>query len=295
MKFFDIGKRRVRSGESGSALLIALGFLALLLGLAIAFLASSAFARKLAANSAASGESRDLARSAAARAALNILLFWDQQLLTGAQPGNLDAASSYDQVSYNNDGAENTGPLDDQLKSGSAMPATKFDCKFGGIDYSGDSSTAKWLYYYDTPKGTGGRRIIGRAAFQVLPSQMAGLSLYGVTGGSKVTNDLDVIPQDFRWGRGVEELALDSSQVLPNFSSAVTASNIPWKFNTLYTTFASFFATDPEAKKKWVEAWFVEGMDPIAREVFPARDGSDASGKKLIYYNRFNKIGRAHV
>ena len=285
MKFDYHADPRRCSGESGAALLIALGFLALMMLAGIAFVSTSLFSQKLAANSGARVQTRVLARSAAARAAFNVALCEDQATVGGLSLKNLDAASSYDEVTYNDNGTIATGALNDQLKSGSTFGATKLDYSSGNIEYSGDRSTAKWLYFYNTPQGTTGRRIIGRVAFQILPATSANLSLYGVMGGSKLVNDLGVIPQKYRWGRGVEELALDSSTVLKDSSGYVDVNNIPASFDTLYTAFSDWFTTDTDAKKAWVEEWFAEGKDTIEREVFPT---CDSTGKTVRYFNRFN-------
>ena len=269
------------SEESGAALLIALGFLVLMMVVGIAFVSTSLFSRKLAANSDIMEQTRTLARSAAARAEFNIMLCFDQaNALT-----NLDAASSYDEVNCNDNGTITPAAvLDDQLKSTSACSTTKLDYHTGTTDYSGDQSSAKWLYYYDAPAGTTPRRIIGRTAFQVLPEQPADLSLYGVMGGSVIPNSLGVIPQTFRWGRGIEELAYNSSTGLHGCNPA-DAAQVPYTFDMLYSAFSGF---DDPAIRKWVETWFAEGKNTIAREVFPALDAADHSGKKLLYFNRFN-------
>ena len=281
VKYLAVSRRR--SGESGAALLIALGFLALMTLVGIAFVSTSLFSQKLAANSGSRSQTRILARSAAARAAFNMMLCFDQATVDSLVLKNLNAASSYDAVPYNNNGTKATGTLDDQLKSTTNCTVTKLDYNTGSTEYSGDKSSAKWLYCYDTPEGTAARRIIGRVAFQVLPEQSADLSLYGVMGGSVIENDLGVIPQTFRWGRGIGELFYNSSAVLAGCDPP-DADHVPDTFDKLYNQFSGF----DDAKKKWVEEWFAEGRNSIDREVFPTRDASDASGKKLLYFNRFN-------
>ena len=92
--FFRRGARR----EEGMALLFALGFLALMLILGLGFVTTSLLAQKLAANNGSRAQARMFARSAAARAMLNIMLYNDQAVLQGKNPENYDLICSYDKV-----------------------------------------------------------------------------------------------------------------------------------------------------------------------------------------------------
>ena len=194
--------------EDGMALLFALGFLSMMLVLGLGFVTTSLLSQKIAANNSTRAQARMLARSAAARAALYIMLYNDQALTGGESLSNYDAICSYDTVSYNrkvdpSPGDTGTGtaetdkPLNDQLCKSDLTNGTdssKLKYQTGVVDYTGETCEAKWLYFYDSPDGTSGRKIVGRAAFQVLPRHGGRLSLYGVTGGAKTQNDLGVIP-----------------------------------------------------------------------------------------------------
>jgi len=283
------------------ALLFALGFLAMLLVLGLGFVTTSLLSQKIAANNATRVQARLLARSAAARAALSIMLYNDQAIVSGNTVNNYDAICSYGRVAFNDDGTRHPADgaaldndkdavLSDQLKPGTAENAAASILKYsaGSSEFTGEKSNAKWIYFYDSPKGTEGRKIIGRAAFQVLPDSTQWLSLYGVTGGAKLENDLGAIPYNFRWGRGVEELKLDNSQTLNNWSTYAIRDKIPHQYDTLYNTYSDFFTGNADKKKSWIECWFTEGRNTVAKDAFPVLDPSDKSGKSVVYYNRFN-------
>ncbi len=271
------------------ALLFALGFLAMLLVLGLGFVTTSLLSQKIAVNNATRVQARMLARSAGARAALAIMLYNDQSIVNDVAVSSYDGVCSYDQVKYNSgDNNEVTGAINDQLRKGTAENAAESILKYSDDDseISGEKSNAKWIYFYDSPSGTQGRKIIGRVAFQVLPSSTQWLSLYGVSGGAKLKNDLGVIPYSFRWGRGVEELCLNTTATLAQWSNYAIETKIPFAYDTLYNTYSDFFTTDADDKKSWIESWFVEGRNSVIKEAFPVSDPSDP--KKVSYYNRFN-------
>ena len=287
--------------EEGMALLFALGFLAMLLILGLGFVTTSLLSQKLAANNATRAQSRMLARSAAARAAMYIMLYNDQSIVNEITLDDYSSVASYDEVSYNDNGSKTSGAVNDQLVKGSGANAaeSKLNYKLVSKDdasenffSSGQSFGAKWIYFYDSPSGTEGRKIVGRAAFQVLPG-LKSLSLYRVTGNKNIGNELGVKPFDFRWGRDTDELRLDNTRTLPNWSTdglAGSSTNAPYTYDGLYTAYSDFFPSESTAdleatakKKKWIEYWFTEGKSPISREVYSALDGS-----RVRYYHRFN-------
>ena len=285
------------SREDGAALLFALGFLSMMLVLGLGFVTTSLLSQKIAANNSTRTQARLLARSAAARAALYIMLYNDQAIINGETLSGYDAICSYDVVNANDNGTALTTTGDQLRKSGdSASDYSKLKYQTGGVDYSGETSDAKWIYFYDSPDGGSatanrGRKIIGRAAFQVLPRVAGRLSLYGVTGGAKLENDLGVNPpQNFRWGRAVDELFLDNTQALSTWTTEVSpaANPVPSTYDILYTTYSGLFSSDTANKKKWIEYWFAEGKDPVLKEAYPVLDPADSSGKTLVYNNRFN-------
>ena len=293
-KVFSIlrGARR----EEGMALLFALGFLAMMLILGLGFVTTALLAQKIAANNSSRAQARMFARSAAARAMLSIMLYNDQASLEGKTIENYDSIYSYDQVKYNKgDDSHSTGTVNDQLCKSSEDSADESKLKYtvGTEDYTGENCKASWLYFYDSPHSTNssdnaGRKIIGRAAFQVLPRQAGRLSLYAITGGSKVKNDYGAYPHTYRWGRDIAELNLQSTQTLPNWYNSVVATNIPHKYETMYNSYPNFFTSSPDMKKRWLEYWFAEGKNPILKDAFPKLDKNDPKGKKVIYINRFN-------
>jgi len=283
--------------ERGMALLFALGFLALMLILGLGFVTTSLLAQKLAANNGNRAQARMLARSAAARAMLNIVLYNDQAILNGKSIEDYDSICSYDKVTVNDNGTASADTaVTDQLRQvndsdGKAIVNSKLNYQIGTEDYTGEKSQAQWLYFYDSPNSVAdGRRIIGRAAFQVLPRQAGRLSLYAITGGSKVENDYGAYPHSYRWGRDIAELDLTHTKTLPNWydTSSLTVNTIPFKYETLYTSYGNFFTSDEDVKKKWIEYWFAEGKNPILKDAFAKPDPSDSKGEKVLYYNRFN-------
>ena len=308
-KVFRIHRTR---GEEGMALLFALGFLALLLILGLGFVTTSLLSQKIAANNSSRAQARMLARSAAARAMLDVMLYNDQAILNGTAVENYDAIYSYDKVDYNDNGTTGTGALNDQLRAGTAVDAdgnpkipSKLKYLWYDRDLMGKNCKANWIYFYDSPEKENGasvvgRRIVGRVAFQVLPRQEGRLSLYAVTGGSKIDNDYRAFPHTYRWGRDIAELDLTNTAALPNWydgsaNPALTTGTVPFKYRTLYNLYHSFFPygdseTDQTAlknKKRWIEYWFAEGRNTILGEAFPVLEGTGATSKTR-YYNRFN-------
>lgn len=302
MKHIEIEFRPGKSGEEGVALLFALGFLSMMLVLGLGFVTTSLLSQKIAANNSTRAQARMLARSAASRAAMYIMLYNDQSIVNEITLNDYSNIGSYDKVAYNDNGTTATDALDDQLHKGTDAngAASKLNYKLvsqgdKSEDFLSDDQRigAKWIYFYDSPHGTPGRKIIGRAAFQVLPG-IKSLSLYRVTGGKNLENELGVKPFDFRWGRDVDELRLDGTQTLPEWSTqGLTSASMtpPYTYNGLYTAHSDFFPSGdlerPKTakKKKWLEYWFAEGKSPITREVYPAQE---SAGAQIKYYHRFN-------
>ena len=306
--FFRRGARR----EEGMALLFALGFLALMLILGLGFVTTSLLSQKIAANNSGRAQARMFARSAMARAMLNVMLYNDQAVLKGETADSYDLICSYDKVAFNDGGTKhpNVEVVDfsnssfiEKLRGDTSDPdavlydqlrktgdtASKLKYQPGTEEYyTGENSEAKWMFFYDSPEDTEGRRIIGRAAYQVLPRESAGrLSLYAVTGGSKVKNDYGAYPREFRWGRDVAELNLTPTLTLPNWYDKVDENNLPFKYETMYTSYGSFFDTDRYMKARWLEYWFSEGKGSILKEAFPVLDETGGTSK-VKYYHRFN-------
>ena len=278
------------SRQDGVALLFALGFLSMLLVLGLGFVTTSLLSQKVAANNSTRAQARMLARSAAARAAMSILLYNDQAIVGTETLNNYDAICSYDEVDhYDGTGAEKA-PVYDQLRRSTttSLDESKLKYQVGSMDYSGEYCNAKWLFFYDAPEGATDRRIIGRAAFQVLPRGAGRLSLYGVLGGAKLENDMLAIPWNFRWGRGVEELFVNNSSTLNGWKDEAVATAIPSEYGTLYDSYSSFFTTNTADRKSWIEYWFAEGQNPILKEAYPIIDQTSSDKKGTLFINRFN-------
>ena len=295
-----VSVRRGARREEGMALLFALGFLALMLILGLGFVTTSLLAQKLAANNGSRAQARMFARSAMARAMLDLMLYNDQAVLGGNTVDSYDAICSYDRVTFNDNGSVKNNEddpeavLSDQLhkSSAAATDGSKLKYQSDTVDYTGDDCQAKWIYFYDAPEGTTGRKIIGRAAYQVLPREAAGrLSLYAVTGGSLVKNDYGAYPHSYRWGRDIAELNLENTQFKndngKSWYEVVTENNIPFKYETMYTSYNGFFKTDTVQKKRWIEYWFAEGKTPILKDAFPVLETTGGTSK-INYFNRFN-------
>ena len=276
--------------EEGMALLFALGFLAMMLILGLAFVTTSLLAQKIAANNSSRAQARMFARSAAARAMLNIMLYNDQAALQAKNIEDYDSIYSRDEAKYNNGSSTSSGIVSDQLhrSNENSSDESKLKYQVGSEDYTGENCKAQWMFFYDSPKGTAGRKIIGRAAFQVLPRQAGRLSLYAITGGSVKDGDFGQNTHNFRWGRDIAELNLKNTETLRNWYDSVSSANIPYKYETMYTSYGSFFSSNPDMKKRWLEYWFAEGKNPILKDAFPKLDPNDKKGKKIIYINRFN-------
>ena len=161
--------RRGARREEGMALLFALGFLALMLILGLGFVTTSLLSQKLAVNNGSRAQARMFARSAMARAMLNVMLYNDQAALKDETIEKYDWICSYDKVKFNDGGTTGEDAVSDQLRKSSdtATDGSKLKYQLGTEEnYTGDACNAKWLFFYDAPEGTEGRKIIGRAAYQ---------------------------------------------------------------------------------------------------------------------------------
>lgn len=283
-----------RNRERGIALLFALGILALLMVLGLAFVTNALLARKVAFNNSSRTQAKMLAQSAVSRAALSIMFYQYQLVRTdpASWPKEFTSICSYDEVKTN--GGSNV-VVRDQLDYGNSRRNrlySKLNYLDSDLDYKGyEDSNASWAFLYAPDAASGsGKKIIGRIAYQVLPSATESrLNM------QQVLNGCNTAGYAHRLGKDVNELFIDAAAALSYTDGgtkywsdcAPTAeSDVPDTYDDLLNAYGSTLFSDaanPEDSPKfaWVKRWLKEGRKRSGYEVFEIGD----EGKK---YNRFN-------
>ena len=263
------------NSESGTALVFALGLLALLLLIGLAFVGNSINYRKVAENNSARSQSRMFALSSVSRAAMSLMVYSHQFTKASTDlvpPDNFDNIFSFAQ--YDENGAvKKDGSFEfiDGLKGEKSLmllpnsssvvsyqTAARFNQQFAGGRWPGN-----WVFFTNGKSGNSGndRRIIGRAAWQVIgsPAQlMAPVFLRGHI-------DLDgkgFVPSHHRWGREIDEVFLDygeSGHLFSNLGKNLDSTDDTVSdYDTIYGVTRD--STSPEIQR-WVERWFIPDFD----------------------------------
>ena len=260
------------NSESGTALVFALGLLALLLLIGLAFVGNSINYRKVAENNSARSQSRMFALSSVSRAAMSLMIYSHQFTKASTDlvpPDNFDNIFSFAQ--YDENGAvKKDGSFEfiDGLKGDKSLmllpnsssvvsyqTAARFNQQFAGGRWPGN-----WVFFTNGKSGDD-RRIIGRAAWQVIgsPAQlMAPVFLRGHI-------DLDgkgFVPSNHRWGREIDEVFLDygeSGHLFSNLGKNLDSTDDTVSdYDTIYGVTRD--STSPEIQR-WVERWFIPDFD----------------------------------
>jgi len=287
--------------ESGMALVFAIGLLALLLMIGMAFIGNAVNYRKVAQNNSARSQSRMFALSAVSRAASALMIYAHQYARVPENnnefPQSFDGIYSY--AAYNSDGEVAKGGSmlynDGLLGSNSLMKvpsssyvidarsAMSFNQKFVN-DWPG-----KWVFFTNGQSGEK-RRIIGRAAWQVIgaPAELlAPVFMRGHIDG--LDPDPDFVPQDNRWGREIDEVYLGNRESIWDSIHNVFehVGNVLTDKDGKLTDYESIYAlthdADDSEVQRWVEKWFIpdfeEGKtvgDPTAIRAEAYYDGGDS-------------------
>ncbi|MBE6375562.1 MAG: hypothetical protein E7050_03755 [Lentisphaerae bacterium] len=289
------------NSESGTALVFALGLLALLLLIGLAFVGNSINYRKVAENNSARSQSRMFALSSVSRAAMSLMIYSHQFTKASTDlvpPDNFDNIFSFAQ--YDENGAvEKDGSFEfiDGLKGEKSLmllpnsssvvsyqTAARFNQQFAGGRWPGN-----WVFFTNGKSGDY-RRIIGRAAWQVIgsPAQlMAPVFLRGHI-------DLDgkgFVPRNHRWGREIDEVFLDygdgeSGHLFSNLGAKLDSTDDTVSdYDTIYGVTRD--STSPEIQR-WVERWFIPDFDLSKNIVNVSRISAETysdDGDSLLRFN----------
>ncbi len=283
--------------QQGVALLFALGILSLLMILGLAFVTNSVIARKVAHNTGSRSQAKMLAQSAISRAAISIMVYQYQAenpAGTNAKFWPTSFSQIYSFAEYDDAGKETAGgsvKFDDQLTGADSLLQPP-----SGFSYNAKNSKANWVMVYDQDD-VDQRRIIGRIAYQVLPSASPSrLFLKKVLNGYNTSgSSYGVVPNQNRWGADSAELYFNSSEVLNDWAGWLKNDGgavIPFGGET-FTDFynLNFFAASDAnltQKKDWLEYWFVDGQLPSEKEAY-LYTNANGGGSRYLY--RFN-LGR---
>ena len=323
--FFNIRKTNRRRGERGAALLFAIGILAMLMMLGLGFVTNALIANRIASNNSRRSQARTLARAAVAQAMTQIMLYVDQANnpndITDTDRILYDFSairSMGDTVAVNQAAAQTSETnLNDQLTGTGTKLQYTFDTGYNvaGKKYDFSSDAASWVFFYDDA-GSGSKRIIGRAAWQVLPRHTRAnaapevdddsrLSLFKMLAGAVgapesdagaetppadsrdvLLNECNRIPWRHRWGRGVEEMYLDLTGSpfagwIANGDNSQSAP--PYTFDMLFSAYYNYFSSAPVTNRAWIRKWFCEGDKRLAKEAYVYLDGGQP-----VYLHRFN-------
>ena len=176
----NMNKYSVRK-ENGVALLFALGLLALLSVVGTAFVANALTAKKISANTSSRNQAQILLDSTVARVMVGIMAIMKQE----------NSYSDFTKVYSSTDDIPPYGGQD-QIVSASGEPSL-LDVQLPGYaKYDGNKSSATWIPIRKDPADNTSE-IIGRIAYQVLPTGTSSMSLNSVLQGIYTQGELKAV------------------------------------------------------------------------------------------------------
>lgn len=266
-------KKYYNKNERGVALLFALGMLALLLVLGLAFVANALLAQKTARNNSSRTQARMLANSALNRAMAAIMVYdLSYRMTFSTSPSGFGAIHSISNgTDVVEDSANPSGPLtgensllllpeDDSLVAKSA--AVQYNKLFTSNAFTGD-----WFYFYNGKSGSD-KRIIGRAAWQVVssaPPMLYPVFLRGGINAGNVDVNSNWKPSEHRWGRDIDEASFSSDT--PLLKPAADNFDGNGGSSTSYDTFYNIVTSWTDEDKRWFETWFMPEPDPAKADI----------------------------
>lgn len=260
------------NSESGVALIFAIGLLALLLLVGLAFVGNSINYRKVAENNSSRSQARMLALSAASRAASSLQIYSHQFIKNDSShepPKSFDHIFSF--ARYDADGAVSSGGAYEYndglvgdyslmlLPTGSSVLSSQRALAFNNQFLN--NWPGRWVFFTNGLTGDD-RRIIGRAAWQVVGSPAEILAPVFMRGAVTVdpyysgSGSEIFYPNKHRWGREIDEVVLPDSVFL---TAGITADGRMSDMSTVYPTVSGASGTDEDAMRiqRWIESWFV--------------------------------------
>ena len=294
-------RRIAKNNESGVALLFALGILSLLLVLGLAFASNALLAQKAAHNNSSRSQAKLLAQSAISRIATAIMYYQYQAAHASPVviPQNYSDVYSYGQDRDGRVFADGLFSTDDSLLTPPSSAATD-------APTSTTYEKPKWAFVFDKPESDSDRKIIGRIAYQqVLGSKgLSKISLDNVLRGvyaqeshSTGSPASNLIPWNNRWGKSIDELNLNSSTPLNNWSDPTICGSSDEQKVTSFSAFFDAFQSSGDyfynyttegsqgyKNKAFIERWFTDSSNAVEPEFY--RFSSAMDQDKL--YHRFN-------
>lgn len=274
--------KNLRSNESGMALVFAIGLLALLLMIGMAFIGNAVNYRRSAENNSGRTQARMFALSAVSRAITSLTLFSQDFAVKNegkSFPESFDTIYSFakyknsDSLSVDASSGEKitdalltkdsllTFPLDGSLIS--EKEAERFNQLFSDGNWPGS-----WVFFTNGKDGDD-KRIIGRAAWQVigLPADIrASAFLRGYLPMDEynlptVEDASAYIPNENRWGREIDEVYLNTAADSPFYGIPTAPNTNPEnvKYDTYDALYSALNASDDYKKKRWIDRWFLYG------------------------------------
>ncbi len=248
-----------RRKQRGVALLFALGILALLLILGLASVANALMAQKVANNNSSRSQAKMIAQSAISRVAVSLMYYQESAK-------NITAPTNYLSIYSKNNGV---GASDDGLRnleeSGLLPPDWRDYVEIKKTIESGDEWTlGEWSY---VTEGSGSNlKIVGRVAYQVLPTSFTQINLFHLLRGVYPTGGDS--PWKVRLGNDINELNQNDTIVFEDWENEM--SSIPeatFVTNVKDTTLDQFVAAnitrfqgtlpyDDAVRTKWLSRWF---------------------------------------
>ena len=294
--------------ENGVALIFALGLLALLMVVGLAFVSNATLARKVAQNNSSRTQARMFALSAINRAMASMMVY--NQVVV--DKGNGFVASfndiySYSGTSGNDDQLLMTDPKNSvmYLPEDDSVIAVETAKKFNKMFSSNADPETKfkgnWVNFY-VKDGDNTRRIVGRAAWQVVSTSPQVVAPVFLSGYHAPYNEKATwLPRKNRWGREIDEAYLDVNNTTAfKIANADSFEDGVYKtYDSLYTVIPGFVNPDPNIdlnrQKRWFEQWFVPDYDresqsnpptPIKSETYTYRGSrSKQSARQLMRFN----------
>ena len=296
---------RTSSHENGVALIFALGLLTLLSVLGVAFVTNSLTAQKIAANVGAVNDARILMDSAVNRVMISLMTVLRQD----------KSASDYSIIYSTNDGNPRSpsGALEtrDQLDDADNSKLNVF--LTGQPRYDGSKSKAAWVYLRDDAGN-----VVGRMAYQVLPTGTSSMSLDQVLKGvyNPDNGNAPGAGSPSAWaqriGRDIREFNIGQAHNAP------ASFNKEWKYDaeagahtgyddmpensgiSIVSSFDDFFQTEMfkkiiagsdadvnEKRQVWLRRWFSESAN-ASPEVFYYAGSDSTKMEEATAYHRFN-------
>lgn len=270
--------------EKGVALLFAIGVLALLMFLALAFVTNAMLGQKTASNVNNRTLATLLARSASSRIMASLASYSLQ--CKPNQPNDFSFLHSFDNSVTWQDGENSTASAkiddlivtktkikkDDDTEEQVALTDSIMDIYANTTRYYGRDSQASWLFYKDTAG-----KLIGRVAFWVLPPDSPSKMDLKNTLEGFYTEDqkhMGAKPYNYRVGHSTDEIHLgfeDNSYYTPlswwGGSAPPTKGDDEYKRNDFLNAYgAQHFNTetnDGSTRRRWLMRWFAEPSEEI--------------------------------